>query len=139
MTMSHICSYVHYRKRQRSWQGSVGSFIRGNGLCGGVVWKGRAGDLACGGTQKNMACHMLLVLGAGGVRTAPLTYTSVSRGDNLHLPQCARRGAEAGYGAVCGSQRLDETPAERAPEEARQLLDPVLERMLAAVLGTKAR
>src|SRR5262249_45927844 len=83
-----------HHERLIVWTLPVGSFIRRDGLCGGVVWKGRAGDLACGGTQKNMACHTLLVMRAGVAHSTPHLHPSVSRGENLDLPQCARRGAE---------------------------------------------
>ena len=44
------------------------------------------------------------------------------------------RRAQAGHGAVCRSQRLDGTARPTAiPEDARQLLDPVLDRMMDAV------
>src|SRR4029453_10392199 len=80
MTTSYICSYVHYRKLQNSLQGSVGSFIRRDGPCGGVVWKGRAGDLACGGTQKNRACHTLLMLGSEAALSTPTWHCVAWRG-----------------------------------------------------------
>src|SRR5215510_16269841 len=80
MTTSHICSYVHHRKLRRSLQGSVGSCIRRDGPCGGVVWKGRAGDLACGGTQKNRACHTLLMLGSEAALSTPTWHCVAWRG-----------------------------------------------------------
>ena len=69
--MSPICSYVHYRKQQRSLQGSIGSCISHDGPCGAAVWKGRAGDHAGGDTQKNMTRHAPLALGAGVAPSAP--------------------------------------------------------------------
>ena len=53
MTTSYTCSYVHYRKPQRSLQGHAESFINRDGAFGEVLWKGSAGDHECGGTQKN--------------------------------------------------------------------------------------
>ena len=103
------------------------------------MWKGRAGDLACGGTQKNMACHTLLVLGQGS-RTAPLTYTPAYLAEKILTSRSALEGERKQvtvlFADLKGSMEL---LAERDPEEARQLLDPVLECMMAAVLGTKAR
>ena len=67
-------------------------------------------------------------------RATPRLHAPLSRGENPHLPQCAGRRAQAGHGAVCRPQRLDGTAAPTVdPEEARQLLDPALQRMMAAV------
>jgi hypothetical protein len=57
MTMSYICSYVHYRKTRRSLQEHAGSFINRDGTFGAVVWMGSVGIHECGGTQKNMTCR----------------------------------------------------------------------------------
>jgi hypothetical protein len=56
MTRSYICSYVHYRKRQRSLQGHTGSCMGRHGTFGEVVWKGSVGVHECGGTLRKNAC-----------------------------------------------------------------------------------
>ena len=63
----------------------------------------------------------------------PHLHTAISGGENPHLTQCPGRRAQAGHRAVCRPQGSMELLADRDPEEARQLLDPVLERMMAAV------
>jgi hypothetical protein len=57
MTTSYICSYVHYRKLQRSLQWYVGSFISRDGTFGAVMWKVSVCVHDCGGTQKNRVCR----------------------------------------------------------------------------------
>jgi class 3 adenylate cyclase len=51
-------------------------------------------------------------------------------------PRCPQCGADtlprAKFCGACGTPLTAQSPADRDPEEARQLLDPVLERMMAA-------
>ena len=75
-----------------------------------------------------------------GSRIAPLTYTPAYLAEKILSPRSALEGERKQVTVLFadhkGSMAL---LAERDPEEARQLLDPVLECMMAAVLGTKAR
>jgi class 3 adenylate cyclase len=75
-----------------------------------------------------------------GSRTVPLTYTPAYLAEKILTSRSALEGERKQvtvlFADLKGSMEL---LAERDPEEARQLLDPVLECMMAAVLGTKAR
>ena len=70
----------------------------------------------------------------------PLTYTPPHLAEQILTSRSALEGERKQvtvlFADLKGSMELQ---AERDPEEARQLLDPVLECMMAAVLGTKAR
>ena len=75
-----------------------------------------------------------------GSRTAPLTYTPAYLAERILTSRSAlegeRKQVTVRFADLKGSMEL---LAERDPEEARQLLDPMLECMMVAVLGTKAR
>ena len=43
-------------------------------------------------------------------------HAVVSRGKSAYLTQCPRRRTQAGYGAVCGHQRLNGTDSDLDPE-----------------------
>ena len=70
------------------------------------------------------------------LRRLPITaavYPWVFGRENPHLQDRPGRRAQAGHGAFADLKGSMELLADRDPEEARQLLDPVLERMMAAV------
>ena len=87
-----------------------------------LVWTGDAG----------LTAPTSLTIRHPGACPADL-YPVLSRGENFNVAQCPGRRAQARHCPVCGPQRPMELLADRDPEEARQLLDPVLERMMAAV------
>ena len=64
---------------------------------------------------------------------APHAYTPPYLAEKILTSSCPRRRTQTGHGALRRSQRLDGVAGDRDPEEARQLLDPVLERLMAAV------
>ena len=75
-----------------------------------------------------------------GSRTVPLTYTPAYLAEKILTSRSALEGERKQVTVLFADLKGSMEPlAERDPEEARQLLDPVLERMMAAVLGTKAR
>jgi class 3 adenylate cyclase len=75
-----------------------------------------------------------------GWRTAPRTYPPAYLAEKILTSRSALEGERKQvtvlFAHLTGSLEL---LAERDPEEARQLLAPVLERMMAAGLGTQAR
>jgi hypothetical protein len=88
-------------------QGSVGSCIRCNGPCGRVVWKGCAGERACGGTQKNLTCHTPLALRAG-VAPSTLMWHPAPRASAscVRSPRRARpAGGDRGHISTAGGAR----------------------------------
>ncbi len=60
-------------------------------------------------------------------------HPKTSRRKDSDFQGCSRRRAQAGDGAVRRYEGLMELLADRDPEEARKLLDPILEHMMEAV------
>jgi hypothetical protein len=71
---------------------------------------------------------------------APLTYTPPYLAEKILTSRSALEGERKQvtvlFADLKGSMEL---LADRDPEDARQLMDPVLERMMAAVINTRAR
>jgi hypothetical protein len=115
MTTSYICSYVHYRKQQRSLQGHTGSFINRDGTFGTVVWKGSMGVHDCGGTKKYGVPHASWRWGQGQRPASPCGTP----------PRALRRPAAADCGGTAGTPRrlIPEGGADPVTERQRRALD----------------
>ena len=101
----------------------------------GVGMSRRVGIPTCPGSRFCNECGKPLsaAVPAPCSRSAEL-HSPPPRREDPHLPPRARGRAQAGDGAVRRHQRLARAARPTAiPEEARKLLDPVLERMMEAV------
>ena len=88
-----------------------------------LVWTGETG------TTPPTAAASIGPPSAGAARLHP----PISGRENPHLPQCPGRRTQAGHGAVCRPEGLHGVARRPRPGRGAQLLDPVLERMMAAV------